>query len=276
MAAKNADAPLFLVEDVHFSYEGAPALAGATLSVERGERVALLGANGSGKSTLLKMLDGLLFPDRGRIGFMGQELSEATLRLDSFSREFRRRVGFVFQNADAQLFSPTVRDEVAFGPLHLGLPDDEVERRVEDTIHILGLGHLKERAPYHLSGGEKKRVALASVLAINPDVLLFDEPTAGLDPKTSSFLVSLAGDLHEAGKTIITATQDLSIVGDIADRALVMGEDHRLAGEGPPAAVLADRELLLRANLIHDHPHRHGGVEHYHPHSHVEGHEHGH
>ncbi|MHB1003022.1 MAG: AAA family ATPase, partial [Thermoleophilia bacterium] len=136
--------------------------------------------------------------------------------------------------------------------------------------------HLKRRPPYHLSGGEKKRVALASVLAINPDVLLFDEPTSGLDPKTASYLVDLIGDLKSAGKTIITTTQDLSIVEEIADRVLVMGEDHRLVGEGPAAAVLKDRELLLRANLIHDHPHVHDGVEHYHPHSHVEGHEHGH
>lgn len=268
--------PAFLAKDVHFSYAGVAALEGASLTIAPGERVALLGANGSGKSTLLKLLNGLLFATGGRIDFFGRELSQAALRDESFSREFRRRVGFVFQNADAQLFSPTVQEEVAFGPLHLGLPREEIERRVEDTIHILGLEHLRERAPYHLSGGEKKRVALAAVLAINPDVLLFDEPTAGLDPKTASFLVDLIVSLNEAGKTIVTATQDLSIVAAIADRALVMGEDHRLAGAGSPAAVLEDRELLLRANLIHDHPHRHDGIVHYHPHSHVEDHEHGH
>ena len=276
MADRETGTPVFMVEDVHYNYDGTAALDDARLTVDHGERVALLGANGSGKSTLLKMLDGLLFPTRGRIEFLGRELSAAALKDEAFSREFRRRVGFVFQNADAQLFSPTVREEVAYGPLHLGLSEEEVSRRVRDTIHILGLEHLKARAPYHLSGGEKKRVALASVLAINPDVLLFDEPTAGLDPKTSSFLVSLIGSLNGAGKTIITATQDLSIVTDIADRVVIMGEDHRLTGEGPPADVMGNRELLLRANLIHDHPHRHNGLVHFHPHSHVEDHEHGH
>ncbi|MHB1382296.1 MAG: energy-coupling factor ABC transporter ATP-binding protein [Thermoleophilia bacterium] len=268
--------PVFHVKDVRFNYDDVPALQGVTFDIAGGELVALLGANGSGKSTLLKMLDGLIFPSAGAITAFGEPLDEAALKDEGFSRSFRRRVGFVFQNPDVQLFSPTVLDEVAFGPLHLGLPADEVERRVEDTIHILGLEHLKRRPPYHLSGGEKKRVALASVLAINPDVLLFDEPTSGLDPKTASYLVGLIGDLNSAGKTIITTTQDLSIVEEIADRVLVMGEDHRLVGEGPAAAVLKDRELLLRANLIHDHPHVHDGVEHYHPHSHVEGHEHGH
>lgn len=267
---------VFSVNDVRFSYEAVSALQGVSFEVAAGEMVVLLGANGSGKSTLLKMLDGLLFPSAGTISAFGAALDEAALRDEGFSRSFRRRVGFVFQNADVQLFSPTVLDEVAFGPLHLGLPAAEIDRRVEDTIHILGLEHLKRRAPYNLSGGEKKRVALASVLAINPDVLLFDEPTAGLDPKTSSFLVGLIGSLNDAGKTIITATQDLSIVRDIADRVLVMGEDHRLAGEGAPGGVLENRELLLKANLIHDHPHRHDGVVHYHPHSHVEEHEHGH
>lgn len=267
---------IFSIKDVRFNYDDVPALQGVSFDIAAGELVALLGANGSGKSTLLKMLDGLIFPQAGAITAFGEPLEEEALKDEGFSRAFRRRVGFVFQNPDVQLFSPTVLDEVAFGPLHLGLPPDEVQRRVEDTIHILGLGHLKERAPYHLSGGEKKRVALASVLAINPDVLLFDEPTSGLDPKTASFLVRLIGDLNAAGKTIITTTQDLSIVKDIADRVLVMGEDHRLAGEAPATVILDDRELLLRANLIHDHPHRHDGVEHYHPHSHVEGHEHGH
>lgn len=266
----------FVIDDIHFQYDDITALAGVSFDVSAGERIALLGANGSGKSTLLKMLDGLAFPTAGSITAFGQELSTAALKDEGFSRSFRRRVGFVFQNSDVQLFSATVRDEVAFGPLHLGLPDDEVERRVDDTIHILGLEHLQDRAPYNLSGGEKKRVALASVLAINPDVLLFDEPTAGLDPKTASFLVDLIGKLNGAGKTIITATQDLSIVASVADRVLILGEDHRLTGEGPPAEVLEDRALLLRANLVHDHPHRHDDIVHYHPHSHVEGHEHGH
>ncbi|MCL4473838.1 MAG: ATP-binding cassette domain-containing protein [Actinobacteria bacterium] len=265
-------APVFDVKGVGYRYQDAEALSGVSFSVRPGERLALLGANGSGKSTLLKMLDGLIFPSAGSISAFGEELSETALRDDGFSQRFRRRVGFVFQNSDAQLFSPSVWEEIAFGPLHLGLDAAEVERRTEDTIHILGLGHLRERPPYHLSGGEKKKVALASVLAINPDVLLFDEPTAGLDPKTETFLSRLILQLAAAGKTIITATQDLGLVEDIAERIIILGEDHRIAGEGAPSQLLGDRGLLLSANLIHDHPHRHDGVEHYHPHSHLQDH----
>ncbi|MHB1389741.1 MAG: energy-coupling factor ABC transporter ATP-binding protein [Thermoleophilia bacterium] len=263
---------IFAVNAVHYEYEDATALADVNLAINSGESVALLGANGSGKSTLLKMLDGLIFPTAGGIEAFGAELSEAALRDEGFSQAFRRRVGFVFQNSDAQLFSPTVRDEIAFGPLHLGLPAAEVEKRTSDMLHILGLEHLRERPPYHLSGGEKKKVALASVLAIGPEVLLFDEPTAGLDPKTESFLSRLILQLTAAGKTIVTATQDLRLAAAIAGRVIVLGEDHRVAGEGPTAAILEDRELLLRANLIHDHPHRHDGIEHFHPHSHLKDH----
>lgn len=276
---KLTSSPIFIVESVSYRYRDAEALAGVSLTIEHGERIALLGANGSGKSTLLKMLDGLVFPDEGRIEAFARELSEEALRNDDFSRMFRQRVGFVFQDSDAQLFSPSVREEIAFGPLHLGLPLEEVGRRVDDTLHIMGLEQLADRPPYHLSGGEKKKVALASVLAISPDVFLFDEPTAGLDPKTQSFLERLILSLSEAGKTIITATQDLRLAGDIADRIVVLGEDHRLAGEGPAGEVLSDRKLLLDSNLIHDHAHRHEeqGLEHVHPHSHLadHGHEHG-
>ncbi|MHB0866887.1 MAG: energy-coupling factor ABC transporter ATP-binding protein [Thermoleophilia bacterium] len=263
---------VFAVNGVHYEYEDATALADVSLAINSGESVALLGANGSGKSTLLKMLDGLIFPTTGGIKAFGDELSEATLRDEGFSQAFRRRVGFVFQNSDAQLFSPTVRDEIAFGPLHLGLPAAEVEKRTQDMLHILGLEHLRERPPYHLSGGEKKKVALASVLAIGPEVLLFDEPTAGLDPKTESFLSRLILQLTAAGKTIVTATQDLRLATGIAGRVIVLGEDHRVAGAGPTAAILDDRELLLGANLIHDHPHSHDGIEHFHPHSHLKDH----
>jgi len=263
---------IFEVDSIEYRYEDATALDGVSLCISSGESVALLGANGSGKSTLLKMLDGLIFPTGGSIKAFGAGLSDEALKDEGFSQSFRRRVGFVFQNSDAQLFSPTVWDEIAFGPLHLGLPPEEVEKRTGDTLHILGLEHLRERPPYHLSGGEKKKVALASVLAIGPEVLLFDEPTAGLDPKTESFLIRLILQLTAAGKTIVTATQDLRLAAEIADRVIVLGEDHRLAGEGEAAAILGDRELLLTANLIHDHPHRHGGIEHYHPHSHLKDH----
>ena len=278
-ADTGAGAPVFRVDSVSYRYRETVALAGVSLTIGAGERVALLGANGSGKSTLLKMLDGLIFPDQGHIRALGHELSAEALKDDGFSRMFRQQVGFVFQNSDAQLFSPSVREEIAFGPLHLGLSLEEVGRRVDDTLHIMGLEQLADRPPYNLSGGEKKKVALASVLAISPDVFLFDEPTAGLDPKTVSFLERMVLQLSDAGKTVVTATQDLELARVIADRVLVLGEDHRLAGEGPPDEVLTDRELLLSSNLIHDHSHRHDerGLEHIHPHSHLtdHGHQHG-
>jgi cobalt/nickel transport system ATP-binding protein len=233
----------------------------------------VLGANGSGKSTLLKVLGGLVEPTSGTVEAFGARIDDDGLGDEAVAQRFRRRVGMVFQSADAQLFSPTVRDEVAFGPLHLGLPRDEIHARVDDTLRMLGLVELAERAPYNLSGGEKKKVALASVLSINPEVLLLDEPTNGLDPRTQEWLIELLGQLHLAGKTIVLATHQLDVLGRLADRALVLGEDHRPAADGPLAAVLADRELLLSVNLIHEHAHHHGALLHSHPHAHPPGRE---
>jgi cobalt/nickel transport system ATP-binding protein len=260
-------APLLSVADVHYAYlDRFPALAGASLDVAVGEKVALLGANGCGKSTLLKLLDGLLFPDRGRYVAFDHAVTEDALEDEQFSRAFRSRVGFVFQNADAQVFSPTVREEIAFGPLHLGLPRDDVAARVDDTLALLDIADLADRAPYQLSGGQKKRVAIASVLVTNPDVFLFDEPTAALDPRTQQWLLDVIDDLHDAGKTIVLATHDLDSLPRLADRCVVLSEDHRVATEGTPAEILRDDALLVAANLVHDHAHRHGRSIHAHCH----------
>ena len=261
---------LFDLHNVSFSYaDGVPALKDVSLSVAEGERLALLGANGSGKSTLLKLLAGLAQPTSGEVRAFGAPLTAEMLRDETKAQAFRRRVGVVFQSADVQLFNPTVRDEIAFGPLHLGLERAEVEQRVEDTLRLLGLEALAERAPYKLSGGEKKAVALGSVLVCDPEVLLFDEPTAGLDPRTQDWLIDLLQRLHGAGKAIVLATHQLNELPREADRAIVLGEDHTLATEGSVAEVLGDRETLLRANLIHEHAHYHGSVMHVHPHSHI-------
>lgn len=204
-------------------------------------RVALLGANGCGKSTLLKILDGLIFPDSGSFHAFGQPVTEDSLEDEQFSMGFRSRVGFIFQNSDAQVFSPTVREEIAFGPLQLGWRRTKVERRIEDVLEMLDIGGIADRAPYQLSGGEKKRVAIASVLVMNPEVLLFDEPTAALDPRTQQWLVDLIVELGSAGKTIVMATHDLDVLGVVADRCLVFSEEHRMVAEGDPATVLGDR-----------------------------------
>ena len=252
-SARRAADEVFSCEDVHYSYlERFPALEGVSFSVSRGEKVALLGANGCGKSTLLKILDGLIFPDSGSFHAFGQPVTEDNLEDEQFSMGFRSRVGFIFQNSDAQVFSPTVREEIAFGPLQLGWKRKKVERRIDDVLGMLDIEGLADRAPYQLSGGEKKRVAIASVLVMNPEVLLFDEPTAALDPRTQQWLIDLIVELNQAGKTIVLATHDLDCLDVLADRALVIAEDHTLAADAPPADLLADRDLLLAVNLIHE------------------------
>jgi cobalt/nickel transport system ATP-binding protein len=181
----------------------------------------------------------------------GETVTEDALEDEQFNRAFRSRIGFIFQNSDAQVFSPTVREEVAFGPLNLGMSTDEAGQRVHDTLAMLDIADLADRAPYQLSGGEKKRVAIASVLAMNPEVLLFDEPTAALDPRTRHWLLQLIVELNRAGKTIVVATHDLASVETLADRCAVLGEGHRIVADGTAQAILDDRGLLRSVNLIH-------------------------
>lgn len=275
--ASPAETAAFALSGVSYAYgEGVVALREVSLTIARGEKVAILGANGCGKSTLIKLLDGLIHPQSGTMTAFGEPVTEAALREEAFAYRFRRRVGFIFQNSDAQLFSPTVREEIAFGPLQMGLSREEVERRLADVVAMLGIGRLLDRPPFQLSGGEKKKVAIASTLVVNPDVILLDEPTNGLDPRSQRWLVELLVALHGAGKTLVTATHDLSIVPEIADRVLVFGEDHTLLAEGSSSVILADIPLLLRVNLIHEHWHRHGSLFHSHPHHHDAEHDHTH
>lgn len=251
---------LFTVQNVSYDYiPGHPVLSQINLDVYHGESLVILGANGSGKSTLLKLLSGLLFPTSGSIHAFGQELSEKSLENSDFLQSFRQKVGFIFQNSDAQLFSATVYDELAFAPLQAGLSSDIVANRVEDTAKLLGIDHLLDRPPYRLSGGEKKKVALASVLSVNPEVLFLDEPTNGLDPRTQYWLVEFLIALKRSGKTVITATHDLSIVEDIAERIIVIRENHTVAADGHCLDILSDRKLLLEVNLIHERSHFHVG-----------------
>ncbi|HEY7223773.1 MAG TPA: ABC transporter ATP-binding protein [Micromonosporaceae bacterium] len=252
--------PVLECRDISYAYLGRfAALAEVSLSIDSGETVALLGANGCGKSTLLKILDGLVFPDSGTVLAFGQEVSEDKLEDKQFNEGFRGRVGFVFQNSDAQVFSPTVREEIAFGCLQLGLDRATTTARVDDVLSMLDIGALADRAPYQLSGGQKKRVAIASVLVMNPEVLLFDEPTAALDPRTQYWLIELLHQLRSAGKTIVLATHDLESLPDLADRCVVFGEDHRVVADAGTAAVLADHDLLLAVNLVHERSHLLGG-----------------
>ena len=244
----------FNLNHVSFAYEGRQlALDDISMTVNAGECLVILGANGCGKSTLLKLLDGLYFATTGEIHAFGQPLTEEALRDDHANFAFRRRVGLVFQDTDVQLFSPSVLDELAFAPLQLGLPRDEVNQRVEAVLDTLRISKLRNRAPHRLSGGEKRRVALGSVLTLGPDVWLLDEPTTGLDPRSQAWLVDFILTQRKVGKTVITATHDLSIASEIASTIYVFDEDHHIAAFGPPQEILADHDLLHRCNLSHYH-----------------------
>jgi len=246
---------VYELESVGFDYPGGTtALQEITWSVRRGECWAVLGANGSGKSTLLKLLDGLYYATFGSLRFCGDALSEKAFASDDFNYAFRRQVGFVFQDPNVQLFSASVLDEVAFAPLQLGLSDAEVMQRVEQAMQALEVTKLADRPPHHLSGGEKKRVSIASVLTLEPQVWLLDEPTAGLDPRSQSWLVGFIRQRHALGETIVIATHDLSILQQVATDCLVFGEDHRIAAIGSPDDILADHALLHACNLMHQHP----------------------
>jgi cobalt/nickel transport system ATP-binding protein len=262
---------IFELNDVHYSYLGKfPAVCGVDMTIRKGEKIAIIGANGTGKSTLLHLLDGLIFPDRGELKAFGSLLTEDFIQNSVSSRNFRSKVGLVFQNADIQLFCPTVREDIVFGPLQLGLSDDEVKRRLLEISQLLSVEHLLDRVPYQLSVGEKRLVAIATVFAIDPDVLILDEPTAGLDPLTVRHIIDLIIQANQKGKTIITSTHDLHIVGEIADTIYVFNKDKRIVQAGKD--ILSDRLFLEANNLVHIHGHYHDGQLHVHPHLSLEQH----
>jgi cobalt/nickel transport system ATP-binding protein len=273
MTAPSCKLNVFELSHVTYRYDAVPALADITLAIPAGKRVALLGANGSGKSTLLRLLDGLHFAHSGAVSFHGRTLNAGAFSQDSFAFDFRRRVGLVFQNPEVQLFNPTVFDEVAFAPLQLRWPKEQIVERVSAVLDRMEIGHLRSRPPHRLSGGEKKRVALASVLVLDPEVLLLDEPTAGLDPRSESQIIDMLIACGDGARTVITATHDLGLVEDIADHCILLYQGE-VAAEGEPATLLRDQALLARTNMIHAHRHRHAtGVTHSHPHTHPHRHD---
>ena len=271
---------IFELQNVAYTYLGKfEALKDVNLTMTAGEQIVVVGANGSGKSTLLSILAALIFPTTGKFNAFGNVVKEEafnSLDGNEFGRYFRKNVGFVFQNSDIQLFCSTVFDEIAFGPLQLGMTQEEVKRRTEEIMSLMGISGLTDRAPHTLSGGEKKKVCIASILSVNPNVLLLDEPTAGLDPRSQLWLIELIQDLAKAGKTVITATHDLDIIEKISTRAIVFGEDHTIKADADSSAVMNDLELLTSANLIHKHMHRHASLMHEHLHAHEGFHHHEH
>lgn len=264
---------IFELKDIYFSYLGKfPALCGVSIAVEQGQKISVIGANGSGKSTLLHILDGIIFADKGSVKFRGQELKEDSFRDENFSRNFRRSVGLVFQNPDVQLFCPTVKEDIIFGPLQLGIEKSEIKKRLEELIDIFAIKDLLDRSPHQLSIGEKRKVAIASSLIINPDLLLLDEPTAGLDPLTTRHIMDLLIRANDSGKTIITSTHDLHIVEEISDLVYVFGQDKKIIKSGATDTILKDVNLLKATNLMHIHSHRHKDKIHTHPHVHLDHH----
>lgn len=266
---------IITLKNIDYSYYGKiPALKDITFSVKKGEMFSIIGLNGSGKSTLLHIINALIFPDGGDIMFEGNVITERTLKEKSLGIQFRQRMGYIFQNSDLQLFCPTVFDELLFGPLQLNLPIEIARERAETTLSYLGIGYLRERPVLMLSGGEKKRVAIASVLTMNPDVLLVDEPLSSLDPKTQTFFIELLIELNHAGKTIIFTTHQLDLIDHLQPRVAVLSDDHTIRKTGTAIEILRDEELLTDVNLIHKHAHKHGTEEHIHYHSHYVFHKH--
>jgi cobalt ECF transporter T component CbiQ len=257
-AAEPPAANAFDLADVRFAYPGdIPGLSIDRLAIPRGRCTILLGRNGSGKSTLLKMLDGLLHPRTGSIRAFGRPVSEKALQDAAFRRFFRSTVGLVFQDADVQCFSTTVREELAFGPRQMGFDEAEVSRRVDAALAELDIASLADRYPYNLSGGEQKRVALASILTLDLEAYLLDEPTANLDPAAEGALIDILSALAARGKTLVVATQDLMLARHIGDEAVVLGGEKRPLFIGPVERALADATLLERAGLAHAHRHTH-------------------
>ena len=243
--------------------DGAEILRDVGFRLARGEKAVLLGANGTGKSTLLKILNGLLLPTSGSVRYDGHPVDRAALRRADFHRRFRREVVLLFQNPDMMLFNPTVFDEIAFGPRQLEV--DALEERVLHWAGVLKLDALLKRAPFGLSGGEKQRVCLAALLVLEPKVLLLDEPTANMDPRSTGWLIDFLAELNQ---TTLVTTHNLSLAGELGNRCLVLGEDRRLIFDGAIREFLGDRDKLLAANLVHSHRHRHGGEVHAHYHIH--------
>lgn len=233
---------LIEVDELHYRYaDGTIALSSVSFRIEPGERVALLGPNGAGKSTLLFHLNGIFLPQRGRVSILGVEVTPKT------ERWVRQKVGLVFQDPDDQVFSSTVWDDVCFGPFNMGLDREEVFARAREALATVGLTGLEHKSPQRLSYGQKKRAAIAGVLAMSPAILVFDEPTASLDPKGRAMMLETLWKLHEEGKSVIVATHDVDLASEWADRVLIMREGSVCADGG--GELLWDRLLMEKADL---------------------------
>ncbi len=234
---------LLQAEDLCYSYgQGKEVLRDINITVRKGEKIVVLGSNGAGKSTCFLNLNGVYRPDSGRILYRGKEIGKKDLN------ELRKNVGIVFQDADNQIIASTVFAEVSFGPMNLKLPREEVMKRVEDALGYMNLGSMRDRPPHYLSGGEKKRVSIADIIAMESEVVIFDEPTASLDPVNVEMLEGVLDKMNEMGKTLLISTHDVDFAYRFADRAVIFA-GGRIIADGPIREVFEDDEVLNQANL---------------------------
>lgn len=242
------------LRNVWFSYDGEFVLKDINLKVEKGERIVVLGINGSGKSTLLKLLNALLFPTKGTYLYKGKNIEKNAFKDKNFIKAFRKEVVLLFQNPDAMLFNPTVYDEIAFGLRQLGFWEKVVKDRVLYWAEIFGLTQYLNKPPFILSGGQKQKLCLACLLVLEPEVLLLDEPTANLDPKSTGWLIDFLNELK--GITTITSTHNLSLAPELGNRLIVLREEGSIIYDGEAEAFLKDQEKLIKAGLVHKHKDR--------------------
>ena len=216
------------LKNVCYAYGNEIALRYINLNIQKGESVIIQGPNGCGKSTLIKLLNGIIFPMEGSYTYQGHEITEKTLKDPRFAKWFHQQMGYVFQNADTQLFCGSVEEEIAFGPIQMGLSEGKIKQRTDDCLKLFGIEKLRERPPYHLSGGEKRKVSLACILSMNPEVLILDEPLAGLDESTQKMLIDFLKKFHAAGKTLIIITHNNQLATELGTRFIKMNDKHEI------------------------------------------------
>ena len=216
------------IKNLNLWYGEKHALKNTSLDIPEHKITAFIGPSGCGKSTLIKILNGIIFPMEGSYTYEDHEITEKALKDSRFAKWFHQQMGYVFQNADTQLFCGSVEEEIAFGPIQMGLSEEKVKQRTEDCLRLFGIEKLRERPPYHLSGGEKRKVSLACILSMNPEVLILDEPLAGLDESTQKMLIDFLKKFHAAGKTLIIITHNNQLAKELGTRFIQMNENHEL------------------------------------------------
>ena len=232
-------------KNLSFTYpDGTKALKNVNLKIKKGEKIAIMGPNGAGKSTLFSHFNGLSEPTSGHVEIESEKI---IFERDELLK-VRQKVGIVFQDPNDQLFAPTVKEDVAFGPMNLGLEYEEVERRIKESLEMVGMAGFEEKTPHHLSGGQQKRVAIAGIIAMRPDIMILDEPTAGLDPEGVDKVLNILNKLNEEGMSIVISSHDIEMVNHFADKIFVL-YDGEIIAEGDKHQIFSDKELLKKAHL---------------------------